>query len=78
MSADPIEELRRALASRDLDASVPPRIARTTLAGAKLEWTAASATAHTDPETGLPKLCVTTGNYNASVTPAPTHARCAP
>jgi hypothetical protein len=64
--------------SGDLDSDVAAKVAKYTIAGAHLEWTSAQATAEVDPATGVPKLCMTTGNYNASVTPAATHVRCQP
>jgi len=65
------------VASGDLDPAIPPRIARWTLGAAKVEWTPAAAGApKIDPATQIPKLCVTTGLYNANVTPADSHARC--
>jgi hypothetical protein len=66
------------VASGDLDPSIPPRVARFSLAGATVEWTPAAATDEIDTVTGIPKKCVTTGAFSANVTPAPTHARCAP
>jgi hypothetical protein len=64
--------------SKDLDPSIPPKLARYTLAGAALDWTPGTAKTKTDPSTGLPRLCVTSGTYNANVTPAPSHAHCGP
>jgi hypothetical protein len=64
--------------SKDLDPSVPAQLASYTLAAAALDWTPATAKTKTDPSTGLPRLCVTSGIYNANVTPAPSHAHCGP
>jgi hypothetical protein len=66
------------VASKDLDPSIPPQIAQYTLADAALDWTPAKATAEIDASTGIAKLCVTTGTYNAAVAPADSHARCGP
>jgi len=66
------------VASKDLDPSVPAQLASYTLAAAALDWTPATAKTKTDPSTGLPRLCATSGTYNANVTPAPSHARCGP
>jgi hypothetical protein len=70
--------LAQLVASGDLDASLPSQVAKYTLTGAALEWTPKMATAELDPVTGVPKTCVMTGNYNANVTPAESHARCGP
>jgi secreted PhoX family phosphatase len=70
--------LRELVASRDLDELIPPRVARFDLASAALEWTTATAMPPPVAPGGLPKLCVTSGVYNAMVTPAESHARCAP
>jgi hypothetical protein len=64
--------------SKDLDPAVAPQIARYALAGAALDWTPATAKTKIDASTGLPRLCAFSGNYNANVTPAPSHARCGP
>jgi hypothetical protein len=64
------------VASKDLDAAIPPQVAKYTLASAALDWTPATAKTKVDPSTGLPRLCVTSGIYNANVTPADSHARC--
>ena len=64
--------------SKDLDPSVPSQLASYTLAAAALDWTPTTAKTKTDPSTGLPRLCVTSGTYNANVTAAPSHARCGP
>ena len=66
------------VASKDLDASIPPQIAKYALASAALDWTPATAKTKLDASTGLPRLCVTSGTYNANVTPAESHAHCAP
>jgi hypothetical protein len=70
--------LAELVSSKDLDPAVPPQIARFSLAGAALEWTPATAQTKLDAANSVPRLCVTTGTYNASVTPADTHARCGP
>jgi hypothetical protein len=64
------------VATKDLDAAVPPLFAKYTLASAALDWTPATAKTKVDPSTNLPRLCVTSGTYNANVTPADSHARC--
>jgi hypothetical protein len=66
------------VASGDLDAAIPPQIAKYALAGAALEWTPSTATAELDLSSGIPKPCVTSGLYNPAVTPAESHARCGP
>ncbi len=66
------------VASGDLDAALPARVARYTLAGAELAWTPATATQEHDVTTGLMKSCVTSGRYSPMVTPADSHARCGP
>jgi hypothetical protein len=72
---DVIAELAQ---SKDLDPSVSSELASYTLAAAALDWTPQTAKTKTDPSTGLPRLCVTSGTYNANVTPAASHARCGP
>jgi hypothetical protein len=63
--------------SGDLDASVPPLVARYDLGGgAALEWTPASATVVVNPTTLATLLCVTTGNYWPTTVPAVSHAAC--
>jgi hypothetical protein len=63
--------------SGDLDGAVAARVARYDLAGAAVEWTTATAKHPLDGTTAF-KLCVTTGLYSAAVTPADSHAHCAP
>jgi hypothetical protein len=65
------------VASGDLDGAVASRVARYDLAGAAVEWTTATAKHPPDATTAF-KLCVMTGAYSAAVTPADSHARCAP
>jgi hypothetical protein len=61
----------------DLAKDVAARVARYDLAGAALEWT--TATARPPPgAAGGARLCVMTGSYSAMITPADSHARCAP
>jgi hypothetical protein len=67
------------VASGDLDASVPPQIARYALGGgATLDWTptASNAFQTTDPVTLAPLTCVATGAYKSNTTAATSHARC--
>jgi Cytochrome c554 and c-prime len=64
--------------SGDLDPSLPPLVARYEVAGAALEWTSAKATPQMNGKNGLLEPCVFTGRYNANVTPADSHAKCAP
>ena len=65
--------------SGDLDASVPPQIARYALGGgATLDWTptATNAFQATDAGTGAVMTCVATGVYKSNTTPTTSHARC--
>ncbi len=65
--------------SGDLDATVPPQIARYALGGgATLDWTptASNAFQATDAVTGAIMTCVATGVYKSNMTPATSHARC--
>ena len=65
--------------SGDLDASVPPQIARYALGGgATLDWTptASNAFQATDSVTGAVMTCVATGAYKSNTTPTTSHARC--
>ena len=67
------------VASGDLDASVPPQIARYALGGgATLDWTptASNAFQATDSVTGAVMTCVATGAYKSNTTPTTSHARC--
>ncbi len=62
----------------DLDASVPPQIARYQLGGgAVLDWSPGAATAFVDPSSGATLSCITTGTIRASTVPAVSHAHCA-
>jgi hypothetical protein len=70
--------LAELVASGDLDASIPPRVARYEVAGAAIEWTPSTATPSMDARTGLLKPCVFSGRYSPNVTPAETHAHCGP
>lgn len=67
------------VASGDLAADVPARIARYELAGAALEWNPANVKLRRDGKTGFFKPCVISGDmYNENVTPAESHAHCGP
>lgn len=70
---DVLQDLVR---SGDLDASVPPRIARFEVRGAALDWTAAAATPMTDPGTGAILACLSTGRLASVTTPAVSHVTC--
>jgi hypothetical protein len=67
------------VASGDLDASVPPQIARYALGGgATLDWTptASNAFQATDSVTGAVMTCVATGAYKSNTTLTTSHAHC--
>jgi hypothetical protein len=73
--------LQDLVATKDLDPSIPPLVAKFELAGAAVEWTPATARTMNDPQTGLPKTCVRTGPpppVTAVPTPAKSQARCEP
>jgi Cytochrome c554 and c-prime len=67
------------VASGDLDASIPPQIARYAIGGsATLDWTANATNAFqaTDSVTGAIMTCVSTGAYKSNTTLTTSHARC--
>jgi len=69
------------VASGDLDASIPPRIARYQIGGSgSLDWTPTAATVFhaPDPATGTIMTCVTTGTYKSNTTLTTSHATCLP
>jgi hypothetical protein len=69
------------VASGDLDASIPPLVARYQLGGgAALDWTPTSPGVFhpTDPASGAVMTCVATGAYKSNTTLTASHARCAP
>ncbi len=69
--------LAELVASGDLDASIPPLVARYTLGGSgALDWTPAAAQPKLDPKSGVILECVTTGTYATNTTPAVSHASC--
>jgi hypothetical protein len=71
--------LNSLVASGDLDASIPPKIARYQLGGSgTLDWTPTSAGVfHTpDPATAAVMTCVTTGTYKANTTLTTSHSAC--
>jgi hypothetical protein len=67
------------VASGDLDASIPPQIARYAIGGsATLDWTPNGANTFqaTDSATGAIMTCVSTGAYKSNTTLTTSHARC--
>jgi nitrate/TMAO reductase-like tetraheme cytochrome c subunit len=69
------------VASGDLDAAIPPQIARYQIGGGgTLDWTPTSATVFHAPDaaTGAVMTCVTSGSYKSNTTLTTSHATCAP
>ena len=66
------------VASGDLDASLPPLVAKYDVGGgAALEWTPSAAKVVVDPNTLATLLCVTSGNYRPNTVRAASHVECA-